>query len=171
MSDKEKVNGEEVEVVAVMCKESGKLYHYSFNLSKPEPLMTVAQHRRITEALRGESSQFVRPLIEQVNTLEKERDQLRAEVERLQDDLVEQLKSTDRWHEIACTHSNEVDQLRAEVERLTKLSTQEDEHWRSLVNDIQAERDDLNLKVYEQRDEIKQLRAQLAQQQSTSIEL
>lgn len=83
MSDKEKVSGEAVEVVGyfeegIMFSPYGDPLHDS-KLSGQD-LMTVAQHQRITEALRGEVADQYEYTI---TALESERDQLRAEVDWL----------------------------------------------------------------------------------------
>ena len=93
MSDKEKVGGEEVEVVAVF---DGLYLTPLKSMWARTELIDKAQHQRITEALRGEltacllaRSQEQESISSRVeyNFLEAERDQLRAEVERLKDAL------------------------------------------------------------------------------------
>ncbi len=100
MSDKEKVNGEEVEVF-YECREIGEgdwtpcdLRRYTYCQKQPEmdtrAFVPLYQHTRITEALRGEvvriESEWKDLYADQME-LVQERDQLRAEVERLTTDL------------------------------------------------------------------------------------
>lgn len=116
MSDKEKVSGEEVEVVAWMDDEGYIEHSYKpWMEDRWQHLMTVAQHQRITDALRGEVERTRNMLLEVttrhfaeswknrssdkmleeylsvgIAQLEAERDQLRAEVERLKAQLAQQ---------------------------------------------------------------------------------
>ena len=90
MSDKEKVSGEEVEVVGFSWLNTAHFRRKIPTFCIPEhwnALMTAAQHQRITEALRGELSRRVDVSVQLVGVC-LERDQLRAEVERLNEQLM-----------------------------------------------------------------------------------
>ena len=87
MSDKEKVSVEEVEVVAVF---DGLYLTPLKSMWARTELIDKAQHQRITEALRGELLKSAEVAVSGTELLAQaltERDQLRAEVERLKDAL------------------------------------------------------------------------------------
>ncbi len=89
------VGGEEVEVVAWRHSETGRATADAVNVSLwfqecVQPLMTVAQHQRIVEALLEDARynyQLALDWQDKVIELQSEREQLRAEVERLTTDL------------------------------------------------------------------------------------
>lgn len=130
MSYKEKVSGEEVEVVAyrsIDASRSGGWFLHTNSLKQrlidegaiQEPLMTVAQHQRITEALRGEVSRIEsewKDLYADQMELVQERDQLRAEVERLKAQLAEETQRRFDGNEISSKeHREEVQRLQAQL--------------------------------------------------------
>lgn len=111
MSDKEKVSGEEVEVVAYAnplafrnFKEHShkggvhaREWMWAFPGADLVPVMTVAQHQRITEALRGEVERLRAVYLDQHDkrvAIEIERNDLRTEVERLNRSLQHMIDQT-----------------------------------------------------------------------------
>ncbi len=108
MSDKEKVRGEGVEVVAWRYTNGQRLggkWHYQERFPKwddrkvreigqMDSLMTVAQHQRITEALRGEVERLKAQLAEETQRRfdgnEISSKEHREEVQRLQAQLAQQ---------------------------------------------------------------------------------
>jgi hypothetical protein len=111
MSDKEKVIGEEVEVVAWWddsdynsATTSRAVLHDWLNNGYPvRELMTVAQHQRITEALRGEVDRLMKKLAENF--------QLEALLK------MPEFASVQILHNTIAGKDSDIDQLRAEVER------------------------------------------------------
>lgn len=84
-----------------------------------DEILTATQHQRITEALRGEVSRIEsewKDLYADQMELVQERDQLRAEVERLKAQLAEEIQRRFDGNEISSNeHREEVQRLQAQL--------------------------------------------------------
>ena len=117
MKEEMKVSGEEVEVVAYMD------HHDALSHNAPRTahfaLMTVAQHQRITDALRERldvMNQCADNYSRMFEESAEECDQLRAEVERLKAQLAEEIQRRFDGNEISSNeHREEVQRLQAQL--------------------------------------------------------